>query len=330
MAAGKGSDFKIHDEFFQTRFNETLAQNGNAFNAASRGAIRLSTASKPGNYSYETFFKNLGSSMVDRRDVTSVGSQEDTPLTADEQVFVKLNRKMVPIANTRDSFRKVFGSFSSTTFSGIVAEQMAEAVQLEMLNTSLGACAAALRQNNVNSLFTQPSNGTLATSTLVDGLALLGDRADRIVCWVMHSKAYYNLVKEQVSSNITGISNFNVANATPVTLNRPVVVTDSSALKINPVSPDVNNYITLGLTQGALDIINSESQEVVVQDVTGLENLVVRIQGEYAYSLGVKGFKYDIGSGGANPSNTAVFTGTNWDTIYSDVKNRAGVAIQTF
>jgi hypothetical protein len=94
-------------------------------------------------------------------------------------------------------------------------------------------------------------------------------------------------------------------------------------------SPDVNDYYTLGLTTDAVIAENSEEQEVVVQDVTGLENLAVRIQGEYAYNLTVGGFKWDVNNGHANPDDTALALGTNWDTAYSDVKNRAGVCIMT-
>jgi hypothetical protein len=80
---------------------------------------------------------------------------------------------------------------------------------------------------------------------------------------------------------------------------------------------------------GAVEVENSEEQDIVVQDVTGLENLVVRFQGEYAYNLGVKGFKYDVTNGGANPNATAVALGTNWDTNLGSVKDRAGVCLMT-
>src|SRR6185369_12082265 len=112
---------------------------------------------------------------------------------------------------------------------------------------------------------------------------------------------------------------------TPVTLNRPVIITDSASLKTQLNSPDVDDYFTLGLVRNAVTVENSEEQEIVVQDVTGLENLMVRFQGEYAYNLGVKGFKWDVVSSGANPTTTNVALGTNWDTHFSDVKDRAGV-----
>ncbi len=114
-----------------------------------------------------------------------------------------------------------------------------------------------------------------------------------------------------------------------MTLNRPVIVTDSASLIGNLNSPDVNNYFTLGLVDGAIEVENSEEQYIAFQEVTGLENLVIRMQGEYAYTLGLKGFKWDVASGHANPDSTALVLGTNWDTHFSSVKDRAGVALMT-
>jgi hypothetical protein len=56
--------------------------------------------------------------------------------------------------------------------------------------------------------------------------------------------------------------------------------------------------------------------------------LVVRVQAEYAYSLGIKGFKYDVANGGANPDATAVGTASNWDKVATDKKDLAGVILK--
>jgi hypothetical protein len=109
------------------------------------------------------------------------------------------------------------------------------------------------------------------------------------------------------------VSNFNIATGTPVTLNRPVVIVDSASLKTQLNSPDVDDYFTLGLTAGAVEVESTEEQEIVVQDVTGLENLVVRFQGEYAYNLGVKGFKWDVATAAPTrprPTSRSAPTGT--------------------
>lgn len=327
MAAGLASNMKVYQEYIPGRINELLAQQGNVFNDASRGALRLTTKSHRGDYVYESLFSNV-SGLAARRDTTSVSGQTDTNLAQVEKVSVKLNRKIIPVAMTRDSFRKAFGNYSEMEFADIVAEQAANAMQIEMCDTALLAARAALKQQPF-SYYTEGSLGSISTSTLIQSLAKLGDRADRIVCWVMHSKPFYDLIGSQVSANIAGVSNFNIASASPITLNRPVLVVDSSALKTQLNSPDIDNYFTLGLTAGAVEVENSEEQEIVVQDVTGLENLVVRFQGEYAYNLGVKGFQWDVSNGAANPTSTNVGLGTNWDTVLTSVKDRAGVCAMT-
>lgn len=327
MAAGTASNFKVYDEFVNGRINELLAQNGQIFNDASNGAIRLGTVSRKGNYDYESLFSNV-SGFAARRDTTSVSGQTDTNMSQDEHVKVKLNRKLIPVAQTRDAFRKIFGNFDATTFSEILGEQAGNAMQIDMCDQALLGVRAALKQQST-SYYTETSMGSISTQTLVNTLKLMGDRADRVVAWVMHSKPYYDLVLNQIGANITGVSNFNIATATPVTLNRPVIITDSASLVTQLNSPDVNNYFTLGLVAGAVEVENSEETEIVVQDVTGNENLIVRFQGEYAFNLGVKGFKWDVGNGGANPTSTAVALGTNWDTHFSSVKDRAGVCCAT-
>ena len=67
---------------------------------------------------------------------------------------------------------------------------------------------------------------------------------------------------------------------------------------------------------------------MVTETVTGLDNLVIRFQGEHAFTLTIKGFTYDYASGGAYPSNATLFTGTNWDYQMSDVKAGPGVMMQ--
>jgi hypothetical protein len=327
MTAGLASNMKVYENYIPGRINELLTQQGNIFNDASRGAIQLSSTSMRGDYQYTSLFSNI-SGLAARRDTTSVSGQTDTNLAQAESITVKLNRKFIPIAQTRDAFRKAFGQYSEIEFADIVAEQAANAMQIEMCDSALLGVRAALKQQST-SYYTESSLGSISTQTLVQALAKMGDRADRVVCWVMHSKPFYDLLSSQVSANITGVSNFAIASATPVTLNRPVLVTDSASLVSQLNSPDVNNYFTLGLTAGAVNVENTEEQEIVIQDVTGLENLVVRFQGEYAYNLGVKGFQWNVGSGGANPTSTNVALGTNWNTVLGSVKDRSGVVAMT-
>jgi hypothetical protein len=329
MADYLASNMKIYQEYLKTRAAETLQQQADVFNAAVNNAIVLSTTEKPGDYEYESFFKDI-SGLVSRRDNTSTSAATKLSMIEDEFVRVKLSRKIGPVDMARDAFRKKFARFSATEFSGILGGQIAVAQQLDMVNSVLLAARAALVTAHSGALLhTVSSNGTITTPSLVDGLSKMGDRADRVVAWVMHSKVYFDLVKEQIAANIDGIANFNVKTGTPVTLNRPVIVTDSASLKVTGGSPVATDYYTLGLVSNAAMAEVTETNDVVVDDVTGLEVLMTRLQGEFAYNLGLKGFKYDVASGGANPNATAVGTGSNWDKAASDDKSLAGVVIQS-
>lgn len=326
MASGLAGGFKVYQDQFQTGIVETLTQNSNAFNEASQGAIQLSTISRRGDFSQEAFFQVL-SGMVSRRDNTSNAAATDQNLTQDEWISVKLNRKIGPVNQSRDSFRKIMMGKTEEEMSFILGQMAGKGMQLDMLNAAVLAARSAL---TAQASVYRPvaASGTLNTTALVDGLAAFGDAASQISCWVMHSKAYYDLVKDQITSNIFGVSNFAVANASPVTLNRPVLVTDSASLvqTTGSGSAATTQYFTLGLTAGGAIVENTEEEELIVQDVTGNENLAVRMQGEFAYNVGIKGFKWDI-TQGANPTNAALGTGANWKAVRQSYKDFAGVVV---
>jgi hypothetical protein len=329
MADYLASNFKVYQEYLKTRAAETLQQQADVFNGAVNNAILLSTTEKPGDYEYESFFKDIAS-LVTRRDNTVTTAATKLSMLQDELVRVKLNRKIGPVDQSRDSFRKIFARYSEMEFVGILGQQIAVAQQVEMANSVLLAARAALDTVNSNALrYTVPSSGTLTTNALVNGLSKVGDRSDRVVAWVMHSKPYFDLVLQQIAANIDGVSNFNVKTGTPITLNRPVFVIDSPSLVGSSGSPATADYYTLGLVAGAAMAEVTETSDVVIDDVTGGENLITRLQGEFAYNIGLKGFKYDVASGGANPNATAVGLGTNWDKAATDDKSLGGVIVKS-
>ena len=323
-ATGRLPEGLIYPDLVHSGISETLTQNANAFNAASQGAIRLVPQKRQGDFAQTQFFKNVTNLITRRQNTGSPENGDVAPLTlpADEWISVKLNRKIGPVDATLDAFKKLGHEPNMEVVSFGLGEQVAVAQQIEWLNDGLVSVVAGI--TNQATLTRTPSpEQTLDSDLLIDGLALMGDAASRIKVWVMHSKVYYDLVKSQFAANIDGVSNFNIAQAMPVTLNRPVLVTDS---------PDLVNgstYTTLGLTENAVVIEESETPFVHTEIVTGKENLVVRMQGEYAYNLGCKGLAWDVAVGGANPDDTALGTGSNWDSVMDNVKDLPGVAIQS-
>lgn len=329
MAVTQYSDLKVYNPQIQSGLVETLQQVSDGFNAASRGAIQLNGTRWPGHYVYSAFW-SLINNMVTRRDITSTSAA--TPLKASqaEKVSVKLNRKFGPVDATLDSFKKIGQGSGLDEMDFLIGTQIAKAMQIDMLDTILLAARAAL--NNQSTVkYTIAANGTMTTDGLVKALAKRGDAATDVAVWVMHSKPYYDLLSAQIAANITGVSNLNVAAATPVTLNRPVLVTDSPSLVVTGGTSNTptTDYMTLGLVPGACVVEDSEEESVVRDFVTGNENLIVRLQGEYAYNIGIAGFTWDVQNGGLNPSSSAVGTGSNWDPVMTSLKSWAGVILQS-
>jgi hypothetical protein len=316
----------IYPELVHGGMVETLVQNTDAFNAASLNTIRLVTQRRRGDFHQESFFKNV-SSLINRRDVNVSPANPtvaSSPVPVDENISVKLNRRVGPVDQTYDSFRKLGDSADLEVLSFLLGEQIAKAMQVEMLDSGLRSVVASITANG--SLIHTAAAG-LITDSLVSGLALFGDASNRISMWVMHSKPFFELIQAQITANIDGISNFNIAQASPVTLNRPVLVTDSIALLDTSVSPQ--KYITLGLVDSGVVMEDSEEELMYTDVITGKENIVARLQGEYAYNVGCKGSKWDVTNGGVNPNDAALGTSTNWDIVMDDVKDLSGFAIRS-
>ena len=320
----------IYPELVHSGMVETLVQNTDAFNAASRNAIRVVTQRRMGDFHQESFFKNV-SNLVNRREVNVSPANPAVPssdVPVEEHITVKLNRRIGPIDQTLDSFRKLGNNADLEVLSFLLGEQIAKAMQVEMLDSALRSVVAAITNQGASLVHDgDVTTAGLDTLDLVSGLALFGDAASRISIWVMHSKPYYELVGNQIGANIDGVSNFNVATASPVTLNRPVLVTDSASLIDSSVSP--TQYVTLGLVGDAVVAEDSEEELMYTDVITGKENIVTRLQGEYAYNIGCKGVKWDVANGGVNPNDAALGTGTNWDSVMDNIKDLPGIAIRS-
>lgn len=328
MAIGKASDFSVYTDYIRGGLVETLVQNAAIFNEHSAGALQLVPRERVGHYAYESFTKQIADGAISRRDITSTATADDTAITQGDLITVKLNRKIGPLAQTLDAFKKIGESPDAAALNYKAGAQIARGIIVDQIESALTAAKAAIvAQASTN--VKDGSSATIATSVLVDALALMGDQYKDVIVWVMHSKPYFDLVKAQAfTEKIEGIANYNVQTGTPVTLNRPVIVVDCPALVVDN-GEDPDTYMTLGLTPGAVRVEESEPRTLVHEMVTGIENISIRLQGEYAYNVGVRGCAWNVGDGGANPTTATLGTTTNWIKVASDAKRIAGVAIET-
>lgn len=319
MAVGTQSDFIIYeDEFFAGAY-EVIEQNVQVFNGPSRGSLRLITDPHRGDWRKRSFFQTVSGGLISRRDPSTDDSVTSAKLAQDDAKEPKCSRRIGPVENTLSSFKKI--DEDPRVMSFILGQQTGPEMFQNHVNTAIMAVEAALE--GVSDLSEDDSSGTITTNGLIDALAKMGDQAARIVAWVMHSKVFYDLVKEQKALNVTDISSVNIMEGMPITMNRPVIVTDSSSLY---TSGTTTQYSTLGLVADAVMVRESEAREIVTETITGRENLNLRIQGEYAVTVGVKGFDF---TGSANPTDAALASSGNWSQVASDVKSCAGVRLLT-
>jgi hypothetical protein len=328
MAIGTAGDFKIYPEQFFGGMSEVIEQEAEVFNAASGGSLVLAPARLKGDYEKESFLKAI-TNLVSRRVTTGSAAYADAgdlPMTQGEIVGVKVNRKIGPVANTLDAWRKIGANPQTMSFQ--LGKQIGKAVALDYVNTSIAAVTAALKGvAALNFDATGAPTKTLTHSHMVSGMAKMGDAASSIVAWAMHSKPYYDLMGQAIADKIFEIAGATIYAGTVATFGKPVVVTDAPALwDLNGSATDT--YNVLGLVPAAAVVKQSEDQEVVSQLVTGKENLVMRVQGEYAFNVNVKGFTWDVTNGGANPTDGAIATSSNWDKAATADKSLAGVCIK--
>jgi hypothetical protein len=325
----------VYSPFLWSGYLETLAENLDAFNSNSRGALDMRTAMSVGNYQYKSFIESLAAGGISRRDITSTSAAAATAVTMNDFISVKLNRKIGPIDAPVDAFKKAGISTSDPReFSFLLGQAFAKGVAYDFLNSGLTAVVASLAGTSavLHDISAYGTTTTTAnTDDLIDVLSKMGDRLNDVVCWVMHSVPYYALMKEQLGMKVTNISDLIVAEATPATLNRPVIVTDVSALTGSSTGscPDFTHYWTLGLTRSAVVVEESEERTMVNEWVTGQEQLCMRTQGEYAFNVGVKGYQYDVSNGGVNPTAGTLGTTTNWDQVAASVKDGPGAILKS-
>lgn len=322
MAIGNKTDFVIYNDQFWGGMIEVLQQNTDAFNTSSNNALRLVTRSILGDYEKESYLKNTAS-LVGRRDTSANTSVTSLKLSQGEYVGVKLNRRLGPVDMDRDAFRKI--GVDPKIFSAMLGAQSAPAIAKDYIDIAMSAVSTCIKTQA--SLVYDATADTLKTANhtaLVGGMSLLGDKASRLVCFVSHSKPYFDLMKQQIADKLFEVAGATVYAGTIATFGKPWVVIDSPALMVAGSTP---TYNILSLVENAAEVAESEERDIISQPITGLENLADRIQGEYAFNLKVKGFTY-LTSAGDNPTDVLIGTGSSWALQAFDKKLGPGVCVK--
>lgn len=328
MAIGLVSDMKLIPEVFFAGMSDSLAENITVFNDNSNGAIRLVNEASANHRTTENFF-NFSNSLVTRRDITSVSAITADKLTMQEINDIKLNRKYF-LAHTLDSLRKT--GLGMEDFSLEAGRQAGINIAKDYVDTVIKANVTTLVKGGATTFrdITGATNKAVNFDELIDTMSLLGDASSNFRAIVMHSKVFFKLFKDATDILVHNVAGVALYEARIPSFNLPVIVTDNANLIVptgGGASPDVPSYYTMMLTDSASSIVQSELGTVDSGIERGLENLVMEIQGEYAYNVKVKG--WDFSAAVTNPTDAQFTTANNWTYRFNSAKNGNGVLLES-
>ena len=312
------TDMVVFNDQVQLVATEVVAQNVQAFNQASQGAILLGSESTIGDYVEEASYKAIAS-LVSRRNAYGTGTLTTKALQQLKDVSVKVDQTVGPVEWTAEQFRRLGKSEEEAGL--IIGEQAAIGMIQDYLNVGGSAIKGAITQN-ANLVNDYSATGTAKLVELNNAAGKFGDRQQSLAAWLMHSKVFTDLTNEAITntSQLYNIGNIRVMQDG---LGRVYVVSDIPAL-VTAGSP--NTYATIGLVPGGL-MVETMPMITMTQPKADQENMGVIWKGESSFVLGAKGYAWDTTNGGKSPDDAALGTGTNWDQIASDVKDTAGVAL---
>lgn len=311
------SSLIVKNREFYGASHQRIKDNIKLFNSVTKGALRLSYAGdkNQGDWSRETNFTTLGM-------VRSRNPYVDTAIANVTPAMGESND--VKVARGTNEFRWNSSDYkwsgaSEATMRMVYGEQLGEQTVKDMVQVAVGTLVIAMAAQA--SIYTDTvAIPTWPNLTPID--AKRGDAADDIVCRIMHSKSYFDLIVGN-TTNTQNLFDFGGVKVAYDALGKPIIVTDVAPLKVAG-APD--KYYILGLTAGAANIeLNDDYIDNEVK-INGFENIQSSFQAEWSFNLNLMNFKWDMANGGHAPNSAALLTAGNWDPIFTgDPKQFPGV-----
>ena len=310
------SDMKVYNDDIVGTTIELLGQKTDQFNAASGGAIVLSTAAWRGDFSRESFFNQIASAKrrVDR--YATNATQAATALTQGELVGVKVAGGFGPILF--EPAQMTWLNEDPASAIRAISEGFSDALLAAQLNTAVGAAVAAVSGQTalVNDV---SATAGISLQALNGSHAKFGDQSQLLITDVMTGATWHNLVGKALdNSNQLFVSgNVMVVDI----LGKRYVVSDIPSL-LETGTPDkakVLSVVASGIVvDNASDIISN------VDTSNGKQRIETTWQADYTFGLRLKGYSWDVANGGKSPIDTELFTASNWDKAVAENKHTLG------
>lgn len=311
------SDMKVFNEYLKSTTIETLAQDVAKFNAASAGAIQLTTQGIDGDFLQESFWAGVHSAQrrVDR--YAANGAQAATPLAQKQYDSVKIAGGFGPVLFEPSQLSWIQKSPEEAL--EVISRNLSEAIMSDQLNTAIAALAAAI--GNQAGAVNDVSATAGVTYVAINGAhAKFGDASARIIAQVMTGAMYHKLIGQNLA-NANHLFQFQGVTIVDI-LGKAVIVTDAPAL-FTAGTPDKEKV--LSLVNGAAVVSDGSDLITNIDTTNGKLRIETTMQADYTFGLGLKGYTWDTANGGKSPTDTEIATGSNWDLVANSVKASAGV-----
>ena len=320
------TNMKLFDRFVAEATIETLAQMVDKFNAASAGAIVLTTQGFNGSYINEQMWKSIHSAQRRVNRFAANTTASPTALQELREAGVKVAGGFGPV--TWEPGQLTWMQKNPAEAVEMASRNMAEAIMRDQLNSAIAAlCAALSNTSGVRVEKTTGSNASKVTYAMLNAAhAKFGDMSGAIVANVMDGATYHALIGQ----NLANSNRLFQANGVTVVdiLGKAVIVTDAPALSVAavtvaPTAPAKSRV--LGLVANAATVYDGSDLITNTQVSNGAQRITATFQADYTFGLAIKGYTWDTSNGGRSPSDAAIATGSNWDKVATSNKHTAGV-----
>jgi hypothetical protein len=311
-------DMKVFNQYVREATIETLAQMVEKFNAASAGAIQLSTEGFGGDFLMKSMFSSLHSAQrrVDRYATNT--SASNTNLAQLQHNTVKVAGGFGPIA--WEPAQLTWVGDNPALAVAVISQNMAEALMKDMLNTGIASAVAAIENVGATVVYDTNTGRAITYNDINFAHAKFGDSSQLLVADVMDGTTYHNLIDANLTN---GAELFQVGSVTVVEiLGKRVVVTDAPALRESPAT-SANDIKVLSLAAGGIVVHDAGDLITNIDTQNGSQRIKTTMQADYTFGLGLKGYAWSTSV--SSPTDAELATGSNWTKIATSVKHTAGV-----
>lgn len=320
MTANALSALALFQQYAYDASTEVVDQQIGLFNAASRGAIILQSGNNEGDFA-EVAKYALIADLVGSRDAYSDDAVSAVDVARIVEISVKVAWGTPPI--NIDQHLWTWIQKSPSEAGSFIGQQLAVGVMQRKLNLALTALVAGL-SGQASNLLDNTGTGVVTLGVLNTAAAKMGDRAQSLAAWVMHSKSAHDIYAGALT-NTNNLFKFGDVRVTEDGFGRIIIMTDAPILTYTATG---TKYRTLGLVPGAALLQdNAADTRVNTQTANGRTNIKDTYQAQGSFNLGIKGFKWDTTNGGKSPNDAALAVSTNWDKSATSTKDLAGVLV---